>query len=285
MKDTIFVIGATGNVGKETVQQLIAKDKYVIAASTKATLPPSSEPITYRYFSFQDPASWEAAIAGSDRFFLMRPPHISNIKKEMLPFLQFLKKQAIKQIVFLSVQGADRNKLVPHRAVEDYLHELALPSTIVRPSFFMQNLTTTHLAEIQQERQLFIPAGSGRTNFIDVRDLGEFCATMFEDDTHIGKTYTVTGAQSFSYAEVAEKLSSILKFPITYRNPGPLSFLAYHLARGRSVGMSVVMLTLYTVVKFGRSDISTNTLAEILGRRPRSLDDFIKDHIHLFKVT
>lgn len=279
MDDAIFVTGATGNVGRETVRHLLARGRRVIAAKLPSERTADEEGLSYREFSFEDRASWERRMDGADRVFLMRPPHISNIKRDMLPFMGYLKERGVKQVVFMSVQGAERNKIVPHRAVEDYLVELGLPYTIVRPSFFMQNLTTTHLAEIRDERRLFVPAGRGRTNFIDVRDLGELCASLFDGEGHFGKAYTVTGERSYSYGEVAERLSAALGTTICYESPGPLHFLAYHLSRGRKLGMSAVMLALYSVVRFGKGDINTNTTAELLGRTPRSLDAFIADHL------
>lgn len=71
------------------------------------------------------------------------PPHISNIKRDMLPFMRYLEERGVKQVVFMTIQGAEHNKVVLHRAVEDYLVKLGLPYTIVRPSFFMSMRRTT----------------------------------------------------------------------------------------------------------------------------------------------
>lgn len=283
MNKAVFVTGATGNVGRETVRHLVSRGERVVAARLASEQTVDGPGVAYRTFSFTDRASWEACLADADRVFLMRPPHISNIKRDMLPFMRHLKERNLRQVVFMSVQGAEHNRLVPHHAVEAYLGELDLPATIVRPSFFMQNLSTTHLAEIRDERRLYVPAGAGRTNFIDVRDLGELCARMFTDSGHVGKAYTLTGERSYSYAEVAERLAKALETPVAYVNPGPLSFLSCQLRRGRKPGMALIMLALYTVVKLGKGDISTATSAELLGRQVRGLDDFIADHLHLFK--
>lgn len=283
VNNTVFVTGATGNVGREIVRQLLAKGKRVTAAKGHSKESINKEGLSYREFFFEDPTTWERCLDGVSQVFLMRPPHISKVKRDIFPFLRYLKKQKIKQVVFMSVQGADRNKIVPHRAIEDYLIALDLPYTIVRPSFFMQNLTTTHLSEIRDERRLFIPAGSGKTNFIDVRDLGEICATLFCNEGHIRKAYTITGKRSYSYSEVAEHLSTALGTPIQYESPGLLPFLSYHLKRGRSFSMSLVMLALYSVVRFGKGDISTETAIELLGREPRSLSQFIADHIDILR--
>lgn len=281
MENPIIVTGARGNIGKEVVAQLRTRGHIVVAAS-RSPSQSDDEGIIHRHFDFTVAETWNQALAGVDKVFLVRPPHISNIGRDMAPFLRELKRRAIEQVVFLSVQGAESNSLVPHQKIENLLNELVIPSTMVRPSFFMENLTTTHLTEIRDEGRLFIPAGNGRTNFIDGRDIGEIAANTLLEPGHIGMGYTITGPESFSYHQIASKLSSALGRPIEYTNPNPFWFIGYHLKKGRSLSMTLVMLALYSVVKSGNADITTSTSEEILGRPPRSLDQFIADNSSSF---
>ncbi len=216
------------------------------------------------------------------KVFLIRPPHISKAKRDMFPFLDYLKKKKISQVVFLSVQGAETNKIVPHHTIETYIQEIGLPYSFVRPSFFMQNLNTTHLKEIRDNHILMVPAGKGKTNFIDTRDIGQICALMFLDGKHLNQAYTVTGAKSYSYQEVADHLSQGLGFTVTFTNANPFRFIAFHLEQKKELAMILVMLALYTVVRFGKGDITTETTQELLQRPPISLDTYITDHMVLF---
>jgi hypothetical protein len=49
-----------------------------------------------------------------DVLFLLRPPHISEVETYFNPLLQSAKENNIKKIVFLSVQGAEKSKIIPH---------------------------------------------------------------------------------------------------------------------------------------------------------------------------
>lgn len=282
MKERFFITGATGNVGSEVVKNILKTDNEVIAAKLTDETRAGEGNLSYKNFDFTDESTWQPCMDGVSKVFLMRPPQMANIKRDMLPFMKFMKERGVTQVVFMSVQGAEKNKLVPHYKVEKYLEELELPYTFVRPAFFMQNLTTTHLPEIRDEHMLFVPAGKGRTNFIDARDIGEVIAKMFFDPVHINKAYTVTGERSYSYAEVAERLSSLLNVPVQFVDPNPIRFIAYHLKRGRKLGFALIMFALYSVVKSGNGDVSTNTTEQILGRKPRGLDSFIIDNKDLF---
>ncbi len=283
MSSVHFITGATGNVGRETAKHLRASGERVIGARFpgKDVKDPLSG-VEYRDFDFTDEATWEPALEGATHLFLMRPPHISKIKRDMEPFLRYLEARGIDQVVFLSVQGAEANKLVPHHKVERILIELDLPWTMVRPSFFMQNLSTTHLPEIRDENRIFVPAGEGRTNFIDVRDIGEVTAKLLMHEGHTGEAYTITGERSWSYREVAARMTDILGKKIEYQPARALPFIRYQRGQGRKFGHALVMLALYSAARMGKADGTTGTAEEILGRKPRSLDDFIRDHKELF---
>jgi uncharacterized protein YbjT (DUF2867 family) len=276
--ETFFVTGASGNVGGEVVKNLLNKGQKVIAAKLPHEKMEDRENLVYRNFDFTDNSTWEPCLKGVTKVFLMRPPHISKIKRDMYPFMKYMKEKGVKQVVFLSVQGVEKNKIVPHRKVEDLMLELGLPYTFVRPSFFMQNLTTTHLAEIRDEHMVLVPTGKGKTNFIDVRDIGEVMALMLINRIHINQAYTITGERSYSYDEIADALSKGLERDIRFINPNPLKFVDYHLKKGRKLAMTLVMLALYSVVKSGNGDISTSTSEEILERKTIGLEQFIEDH-------
>lgn len=269
MKEKIFVSGSTGNIGSQVMHCLLTEGVAVVGKKS------------FR-FDFTDRSTWSDYLDGVTRVFLMRPPHISNIKRDMLPFLKHLKEIEIKQVLFLSVQGAENNKLIPHHKVEKYCMELDLPYTFIRPSFFMQNLTTTHLSEIRDEKMVFVPSGEGKTNFIDARDIGEIAAKLLLSDEHIEKAYTITGEQSYSHGEIARHLTEELGVEIRFISPNPFHFVLYHLRKGKKLSMALVMLALYSVVKLGNGDVSTDDSEAILQRKTRSLEDFIRDYRSLF---
>lgn len=276
----VLVTGATGNVGSEVCRYLASSSATVYAAVRR--LPSERDDrlhgATPRVFDFTDKSTWASALEGVTALFLLRPPHISNIKRDMRPFLEYAKKRSIDRIVFLSVQGAANNPIVPHHRVERTIVELDIPYTFLRPSFFMQNLTTTHLREVRDEHRIFVPAGGGTTNFIDVRDIGEAAARVLSTDENENGAYTLTGRENYSYYEVAEHLSGILGVEVRYEPARLLPFVRYQLRCGRSLGHAMVMYALYSVTRMGKAGGATDHLQRILRREPRSLDEFIDDH-------
>jgi len=96
----------------------------------------------------------------------------------MRPAIEYAVAHGVRHVVFLSLLGAERNPILPHTKIEKVLMASGAAWTMLRCGFFMQNLNTTHLADIREYDDLFIPAGGGKTSFIDVRDIGAVAARI-----------------------------------------------------------------------------------------------------------
>ncbi|QDG50939.1 SDR family oxidoreductase [Persicimonas caeni] len=281
---TILITGTTGNVGQPTVEALVESGEPVRAAvrdlDDAERLPDGVEPVV---FDFTDPSTWAAAYDGVDRMFLMRPPPISNIERDMLPSLEAAQKAGVEHVVLLSLLGAEKNPVVPHRKLEDWLVPSPMSYTFLRPSFFMQNLSTTHLEDIRDRDEIFVPAGDGKTSFIDARDIGEVAAMALADpDAHRDIAYPLTGSEALSYGQVADIFSEVLGRKISYPKPGAIRFAWRMKKRGMSLPFVGVMTALYTVCRLGKADTVTNDLERLLGRPPISMRQFVGDHREAF---
>jgi uncharacterized protein YbjT (DUF2867 family) len=269
----VLVTGATGNVGREVAGQLIQRAVNVKAAVRLSNTTCIAEGAIPVEFDFQDESTFDAALDGVDRVFLMRPPHMSDAKA-FRPFIQAMERSGVNQVAFLSVQGAGRNVFVPHHAIEVQLKRSSLSWTLLRPSFFMQNLTTTHLSEIRDRDEIYVPAGNGRTNFVDVADIGEVAAMCLTTTGHQGKAYEITGTEALTYAQVAQILTDALGRKITYRNPSAREFKAAMKAEGHDDDFVKVTARIYAIAKIGMAAGTTDTFLTLVGRRPRTMADW-----------
>jgi uncharacterized protein YbjT (DUF2867 family) len=244
---SILVTGALGNVGAEVVKVLLAKGRNVrVADVDEAKLKERfGESVDAVRFDFSDPGMYERSFEGVAKMFLMRPPHISNMKRDMFPAIEAARRAGIRQVVFLSIIGIENAKYVPHFKVETYLKEQGFQTTFLRCSFFMQNLNTTHRKEIEERNEIFVPVGKAKTSFIDVRDIGAVAAHVLTEEGHAGKNYDLTGSESLDYWQVADVLSETLGRRIAYRNPSPAVFFLATLRSGRPFSYARVITGLY----------------------------------------
>ena len=157
---TVLVTGATGNVGRPVAAGLLAAGVPVrLAVRDPRTVAGDRQlaGATVVAFDFTDPGSWAAAFNGVRVMFLVRPPQLSRVKRDLLPALRAAEQAGVRHVVFLSLQGAERNRLVPHAAVEKWLRSSSMDWTFLRPSFFFQNLSTTNRTDIRDRDEIFRP--------------------------------------------------------------------------------------------------------------------------------
>ena len=232
-------------------------------------------------FDFANATTFDAALAGVSRVLLIRPPQLADVGAYFKPFIDAMKRAGVRQVVFLSLQGVENNPVTPHHKIEKLLVESGVPFTFLRPSFFMQNLSTTHRDEIRLRSEIFVPAGNGRTSFVDVRDIAAVAALALTSLTgeHLNRGYELTGSEAMTYREVATTLTTVLRRKITYRNPSLLRFIwRTWLREKKPLGFTLVMAALYTVAKVGKASRLTKETKRLLGRPPTTFLQFVIDN-------
>lgn len=281
----ILVTGATGNVGAPVARLLHEAGEPVRAAvsspQSAARLPDPSMP--WAVFDFNDPQTYPAAFADVDRLFLMRPPQISDVDRSIKPAIDYAAANGVRQIVFLSLIGAEKNKVVPHAGIEKLLMAGSVPYTLLRAGFFMQNLSTTHRLDIVEHDDVFVPAGKGKTAFVDTRDLAAVAAVALTTPGHDNQAYPLTGSEALDYGEVAAILSDVLGRPITYSDPSLLRFARRMRQRGHAWAYVGVMSAIYTTTRLGMAETVHPDLQRLLGRPPITFRQFAEDTAEVWK--
>lgn len=283
-KETILVIGASGNIGSPLVAELSKQPqiKVIIGAHDPTKEAQMFPQVAIRKFDFLDLTTFTDCLTGVDKVFFLRPPQLAEPKKDMFPFLNHLKKIAIKQVVFVSLIGVEKNPVTPHHKIEKQIVALDLPYTFIRPSFFMQNLNTTHLADIRDHHDLFIPAGRARTSFIDTRDIGAVAAVCLMDPRYLGQKLEITGPEALTYQEISQIMTQELGEKITYSKPSLLKFRKTLIQRGTPKEFVNVMVMLYLITQLGNAKTVNQEVTAVLGRPARSFREYVADHREVF---
>ncbi len=287
MKPAILVTGATGNIGYYVVKELTAMKESVRVAVRNANKEKevfSKYDVAIVEFDFLKPSTYDHALDGVRKIFLIRPPQLANPKKDMKPFIDKLKDKGIEQIVFVSLMGVEKNPIVPHRKIEDMIVNSGINYTFLRPGFFMQNLNTTHREDIAVRNELFMPVRNAKTNFIDTRDIAAVAAVCLTESGHLGRKYTLTGAISIDYHEVASILSNTLGRKIEYKNPGVLKFRRTIIKRGIQKEYANVMTMLYFLTSLGTAEKTTDDVEKLLKRKPITFEQYAKDFQEEWKI-
>ncbi|MCC5909390.1 MAG: NmrA family NAD(P)-binding protein [Clostridiaceae bacterium] len=281
----VLVTGASGNVGSYVIKELLNKGEKVAAAGTntdrlKKLFGDEVEAVT---FDFTDKSTFNQALRGVNRVFLMRPPHLGK-PEDLYPFIDAMKAEKVELVSFLSLMGVEKNTIPPHHKIEKYIENIGLGYAHVRPGFFMQNLSGIHAVEIKEKNEIFVPAGKSKTSFIDAADIGLAVATLLhEGEKYKNTAHTITGAESLNYYEVARILSEITGRDIQYKKPGYLKYRSYYIKkRGLDKAYVNVTVALYFMTRMGTAKMVTDEFFQLTGIRPRTFREFVKENLDCF---
>jgi uncharacterized protein YbjT (DUF2867 family) len=277
---TVLVTGATGNAGSGVLGACLARGLPVRAGmrgGRRDGLPEGVEAIP---FDFSEPGTWNAALDGVSGVFLLMPPGLGNLQGTILPFIARARDRGAGPLIYMSVQGAESSRVLPHRTIEKALIVGPRDWTILRPGFFAQNLGGPYRRDILEDSRILLPSGRARVAFIDIRDLGEVAADVFIDPgPHLGQAYALTGQESPSFHDVARTLTEELGREIRYE-PASVPRYIRHLRKDQGLGWGQALLytRLHVGLRWGEGDRPTPDLPRLLGRSPRTMRDYVRDH-------
>lgn len=285
MRQAILVTGATGNVGQYVVKYLAKRGETVIVAGSRLDELTQRFPKTRQVeLDFENPDTFEAALDGVDRVFLMRPPQIGDADV-FQPFVDAMAKRSIRLVAFLSLMGVERNPFPPHYKIEKMIEAAGLPYAHIRPGFFMQNVTGVHAEEIRNDDRILIPAGNSKVSFIDAEDIGKAIAhVLSEPEEHQHTAYTLTGPEALDYVDIANVLTLLTGRRITYANPSMLAYRQQYIhARGLAPAYVNVTMALYLMTRLGTAKAVTDDFEQLTGESPRTFAAFASEHLEAFQ--
>lgn len=287
----ILITGATGNIGFEVIRflskidstnKIIAGVRNIDKAKAVFYDYPNLE---YVHFDFEDFNTFDNALTDIDTIFLLRPPHISDIDRYFSPLISKIKDNNINQIVFLSVQGAEKSKVIPHNKIERLIIENGLDHIFLRPSYFMQNLTTTLINDIKSKREIILPSGTAKFNWIDIENIGEVGAILLDKfQVYKNQPIEITGLENENFDKVTSLINETISNPIRYKNINPLKFFRIKKQEGMAKGMIIVMILLHFLPQFQKEPRISDFYERLTGKKPTDLKTFIQREKNKFDI-
>lgn len=284
----ILVTGATGTNGREILKALSAGG-VAARAMVRSTDTPTDLPngITAVAGDFDDEGSLLNALAGVERAFLLTPS-TERAEEQQLRFVDAAARAGARHIVKLSQFAADPNSPVRflryHAAVEARIQASGLQWTFLRPNLFMQGLL--QFAGMIRDKGMFAaPIGDARVSMVDVRDNAAVAAAALTEDGHAGKTYTLTGPEALTHAEMAEKLSAATACTIAFADASEDEM------RQAMAGVKMPQWQIEGLIEdyahYARGEAAgiATGVRDATGREPRGFDGFARDYADAFAAA
>ncbi len=225
----ILVTGATGRQGGAAARHLLERGFRVRALtrnpmSVAATALRAAGAEVVRG-DLDARASLEAALRGAYGCFSVQNFWETGYQREIdqgIRLIDTAQACGVEHLVYTSVASAQRSTGLSHFEskwlIEEHLRAADLPSTILRPVWFMENWEGEFLRPHILNGELALPL-SPHVNFQQVTadDVGAFAAMAFDDPrTWTGREVDLAGDEG-SVAGIAATFSSVLGRPVGYQ--------------------------------------------------------------------
>lgn len=266
----ILVTGSTGTFGSAVLNKLQEKK----SASRAVRLD--------NLFDWDNPKTFEKALKGIEKVFLISPPNYADFDKKIIPFIEEAKRSNVKFILLSTLYGTDTNSESTFGKSENIVAESGINYAIVRPNFIFQNFITYDIEAIKSG-SIYLPTKDSKTSYIDVNDVANASITILENpNKHFGKTYTLTGSESLSHGEFAEIFSSVLGKKISNIAPSNEDYKATLLSYNLPQELVDFMGLLYATIEMGAFTSTTDDYELVTGKKPITAKEFIEQNRSVF---
>lgn len=268
---TVLVTGGTGTTGSRVVAALREQGVPVRIASRS----PARGQVR---FEWADPDTHAAALDGAHAVYLVAPVAVADPAPLVAPFLDMARERGVRRVVLLS------SSAVPEGAPGlGELHRMVLAAipepTVLRPSWFMQNLLGDHphARSARTDGEIVTATGSGRVAFVDAGDIAAVAAhALADEESHLGE-YVLTGPETLSYADVAALLTQVTGRPVRHRAAGVAELAERLVAAGYPPDFAAVLAALDDEIAHGAEDRTTSVVQDVTGRSPRSFREVVEE--------
>jgi uncharacterized protein YbjT (DUF2867 family) len=267
----ILITGVRGKTGIPLARSLAARSGLEVLGGSSDPASVSLEGVVATAFSWDDPAGWPAALASVDALYVVRPD-----RPDAPELIAALLTRADARVVLLSERSAD--DLGPDSwavRAERAVTGSGLPSTVLRPSWFMDVLTDPRFYrdEIAERGRLPYAGGGADVAWIDARDIAAVAEGALLEDGHAGRTYELTGPEALSLPATATVLADALGRPVEHRE------ISIEEAVEGLTGFErdETVWTLERVRTGGFAGV-TDDVERVTGRPARTLAAFAADH-------
>ncbi|WP_338932808.1 NmrA family NAD(P)-binding protein [Streptomyces netropsis] len=273
---TTLVIGATGTTGRRVSAGLIAEGHRVKAAGRNATPVEGAQAVR---FDWDEPATWDEAVDGADRVYLVPPIGSSDPAAVMLPFLRQARAAGVHRAVLLSSSAIPAGGPAVgqvHQALPGLFEEWA----VLRPSWFMQNFTGSapHARSIREDGAVLTASGEGRVGFIDAEDIAAVAVRALTDEQAPNTDLVLTGPQTLSYDDVAAIVTEVTGRPVVHRH------LTFEQLRDRwaaeiPLEFATMLAGMDRAIAEGAEDRTSDTVLRLTGRPPGTFRAFVERNV------
>ena len=279
----IAITGTSGNIGGMVARHLNSRSLPLILPLRNPAKAPDLTNCEARRFAYGDLELAKQALNGVEVLFMVSAAESPTREQEHLTLVQAASEAGVKHMVYLSFAQAALDSIFTlartHAVTENVIRQTNMCYTFLRDNFYSEMMATIANAE----GSIAGPADDGRVACVSQSDVAQAAANVIADIAcgnlrHDNQTYTLTGSQSLSFAEIAAALTEITGKLHRYHNETlEEAFASRKAAYPDTPDWQIeAWVSTYTAIAEGEIDAVSDNLPQLLGRAPLNFEDVVK---------
>jgi NAD(P)H dehydrogenase (quinone) len=283
----ILVTGASGNLGRKTLQHLLdrhpASDLVGLVRDPAKAIDLAAEGIEIRTGDYVDYESLVRAFSDVDKVMLVSAVAFTDRNLQHYNAITAARQAGVEHIAFNPIirkEGSDF--ALPGITADDIFAEQTLKAsgltyTILRHPPFLDTLPF-YIGANAYESGVRVPAGDGKVAAASRDDLAEAAAVVLTEPGHENRTYSLHGDPAVSFADVAQILSANRGVPVPYIAGSDEEHISNLVAAGLPEPAVGFALAWVHGVNAGEWADQTGDLEKLIGRTPTTAAEFLRDN-------
>ncbi|MCQ8873608.1 SDR family oxidoreductase [Mesorhizobium sp. LMG17149] len=289
MTQTLLVTGASGQLGRGVINHLLDTFKVPAGRIIATTRNPenlaelAARGVITRAADFDDTLSLEAAFKGADRVLIISTGEIDLLHGKRLRQHQnavaAAKKAGVSHLLYTSMPNPEPVSPVlfanDHYGTEQAIKASGIPYTIFRNGWYQENLFMA-LPHAIASGKWYTSAGEGRVAPGARDDMAAAIAAGLAAVSNESKTYTLTGPQAYTTAEIAALVSEVTGKPLDVVQVSDEALTEGVKASGVPEDFAEVIVSFDANTRAGRIAMVTDAIESLSGRTPKTLKQFLE---------
>jgi NAD(P)H dehydrogenase (quinone) len=285
----ILITGATGQLGRTVINQLLEKSPAnqvaALVRDENKAADLKGKGVHIRVGNYDDLDSLDRAMQGVTKVLLIAGTDEQKRLQQHKNVMDAAKKAGVRCVVFTSRTLKDKTTLVnrlmdSYFDTEDYLKGSGLDYAIVRNVLYMDTLPQFMGGNVF-ETGINLPAGEATVPFALRSEMGEGIANILLAGDCQNRTYNFTASEAWSFTDIAAMLTKLSGKAVTYKPVENADFVAGLKQRGLPDLVAERIAGFITDIKNGQESAVSTDLEHALGRKPASLENGLKKLFNL----
>jgi uncharacterized protein YbjT (DUF2867 family) len=267
----IFVIGATGKVGRHVVSGLLERGERLRALARDPSTVRLPDSVEIASGDLMNPHALAQHLDGVDAVFLVWPFLTADGASELVQVLA----APGRRIVYLSAEAASRRPDSFWAQIEHAIEHSASEWTFLRPTGFAAN-TLMWADQIRQSDVVRWVYGQAARSLIDERDIAEVALRALTEPGRAGQRYVLSGPKTISQAQQVSAIGEAIGRKLRWEE------LSREDIEDQLAGVPATALDTWASF-VDNPEIVTTTVQELTGRPAHSFAEWAREHADSFR--